>query len=243
MFTETYANLYDSIHKSKKYSEEVIQILGIIGLGERDNLRGFDLGCGTGSHAAEFFKLGVQVDGFDISEGMLSVAKSRYPFLKFSNRLSDFSNQYDFSYSLFDVLSYQTTVNDLRDLLTNLLDRTKKGGYCLIDSWNSKGVFADPPKLNERNVGTSSGQVIRRVTPDNTMAGQDIYRLSIDLIELNSSTVLKSELHEIRAWSPSEVLTIMEEVGFEKMSIYNPANTSLKFSELDWRFGIKAKKL
>jgi len=242
MFTEIYANLYDSIHKSKDYAREVKQILSIINLVETDNLHGFDFGCGTGTHAAEFSKLGVEVDGFDVSEGMLSVAKSRYPFLKFSNRLNEFSNLYDFCYSLFDVLSYQTTVEELRDLLTVLFNRTKNGGICLVDSWNLKGVFADPPRMNERNLTTESGEVIRRVTPDNSQTGQGIYRLAIDLIESNSSTVLKSEVHEIRAWSPVEVISLMEDIGFVEMSLYNPVDSSVKFSDLDWRFGIKAIK-
>jgi SAM-dependent methyltransferase len=242
MFTEIYANLYDSIHKSKDYAREVKQILAIIDLDEKDNLHGFDFGCGTGTHAAEFAKLGVQVDGFDVSEGMLSVAKSRYPLLKFSNRLDEFSNQYDFSYSLFDVLSYQTTIKELGDLLANLFSRTKNDGICIVDSWNLKGVLADPPKINDRNIMTDSGEVIRRVTPDNRQTRQGIYRLAIDLIESNSSTVLKSELHEIRAWSPVEVIALMEEIGFVGMSLYNPVDPSVKCSELDWRFGIKAKK-
>ena len=242
MFTETYAHLYDLIHGSKNYFKEVNEILRISELENVKNLRGFDLGCGTGSHAAEFFKLGVVVDGFDVSKDMLTVAKSRYPNLNFSDSLNDFPGEYDFSYSLFDVLSYQTNESELGNLLLNLFDHTKSGGICLVDSWNSKGVRLDPPRLNERVVNSKSGEISRKVTPDLSCANQDTYGLHIDLAEMPSGKILKNELHILRAWSPSEVINIMEKVGFRNLSIYNPTNPKIEFSEFDWRFGIKAKK-
>jgi SAM-dependent methyltransferase len=242
MFSATYANLYDSIHESKNYSNEVNQILRVIDFSKLEKLRGFDLGCGTGSHAAEFSKLGVEVDGFDLSKEMLAVARSRYPLLKFSNILSDFSNDYDFSYSLFDVLSYQTTVSDLRMLLMNLFEHTKRGGVCLVDSWNSSGVRKSPPSYNERIVNSGGGKIMRKVTPDFRYIQQDIYRLSIDLVDVNTGINLKNEVHELRAWSPSDVIKSMEDVGFENISAYNSANPEIALSASDWRFGVKANK-
>ena len=242
MFSSAYANLYDSIHESKNYSIEVNQILRIINLKESEDLRGFDLGCGTGSHAAEFSKLGVEVDGFDVSEDMLAVAKSRYPSIKFSNNLIDFHDKYDFSYSLFDVLSYQTTVIELRKVLLNLFEHTKKGGSCLVDSWNSNGVRQDPPRYNERIVNSSSAEIMRKVSPDNSFAEQGIYRLSIDLIDENTGANLKNEIHVLKAWSPSEVIHNMEDIGFQGVILYNPTNPEIEHSSSDWRFGIKANK-
>ena len=242
MFTETYADLYDLIHSSKNYFEEVNEILRISELDNVKDLRGFDLGCGTGSHAAEFFKMGVVVDGFDVSKDMLTVAKSRYPNLKFSDTLNDFADAYDFSYSLFDVLSYQINESELGKLLSTLFDRTKSGGICLVDSWNSKGVRLDPPRINERVVISKSGEISRKVTPDLSLSNQDIYGLHIDLTEIPSGNTLKTELHTLKAWSPFKVIEVMEEVGFRNLSIYNPTNPKREFSEFDWRFGIKAKK-
>jgi SAM-dependent methyltransferase len=242
MFSTTYANLYDSIHGSKNYSNEVNQILRIIDLHKFENLRGFDLGCGTGSHAAEFSKLGVEVDGFDVSKEMLVVAKSRYPSLKFSDSIEDFFNDYDFSYSLFDVLSYQTTVTAFRKLLLNLFEHTKSGGKCLVDSWNSSGVRQDPPRYNERIVNSGSGEIIRKVTPDISLAEQGIYQLSIDLVDAISGINLKNEVHTLRAWSPSDVIETMEDIGFQSIVLYNPIDPNIAFSPSDWRFGVKANK-
>lgn len=242
MFSTTYANLYDSIHESKNYSNEVNQILRVIDFSELEKLRGFDLGCGTGSHAAEFSKLGVEVDGFDLSKEMLAVARSRYPLLKFSNILSDFSNDYDFSYSLFDVLSYQTTVSDLHALLLNLFEHTKRGGRCLVDSWNSSGVRKDPPRYDERIANSGSGEIIRKVSPDISLAEQDIYRLSIDLVDSITGINLNNEVHTLRAWSPSDVIKNMEDIGFQHIGVYNPTNPKNAFSPSDWRFGVKANK-
>lgn len=42
-----------------------------------------DLGCGPGHVAAFLASLGVQVEGLDLSQGMISQARQRYPFLSF----------------------------------------------------------------------------------------------------------------------------------------------------------------
>jgi SAM-dependent methyltransferase len=242
MFSTTYAKLYDSIHESKNYSKEVEQILGLINPGKTEKLRGFDLGCGTGLHAAEFARLGIEVDGFDVSKEMLAVARARHPFLKLSDDLDDFSRDYDFSYSLFDVLSYQTTVSDLRILLLTLFKQTKKGGVCLIDSWNSIAVRQDPPRYNERIVTSGLSQIWRKVTPDISLADQNIYRLSIDLVDSETGVNLKNEVHVLRAWSPKEVRDEMESIGFHNIIVFNPVNPEIAHTFSDWRFGVKANK-
>jgi SAM-dependent methyltransferase len=243
MFTKEYAELYDLFHAKKDYQNEVNQIIEVLNFDEICGLNGFDFGCGTGVHALEFFKRGVKVDGYDISQDMLAVAENKYPNLKFSNNLSDFNENYDFTYSLFDVISYQVTFEAALNLIKNLFSRTKPGGFCLVDSWNSQGVRVNPPEVNERTVTSSLGEIVRRVLPDLNQSGVDMYRLKIDLLERKTHDVLKSETHILRAWSPEEVWEIMSSVGFVDLTLYNPANPRLKFEATDWRFGIKARKL
>lgn len=242
MFTGQYAELYDSFHEKKDYCSEINQIIKVLNFEEIDGLTGFDFGCGTGVHASEFFNRGVKVDGFDISQHMLLVARSKYPNLIFSNKLDDFHNNYDFSYSLFDVISYQTTIEAAMNLISNLFLKTRPGGYSLVDSWNSDGVRIDPPKVNEREVTWNSKGIKRQVIPDLSQADSDIYKLNIDLLETETEKILKSEIHVLRAWSPEQVLEMMGRVGFKEMSLYNPSNPDLEFKPSDWRFGIRAKK-
>ena len=242
MFGEEYANLYNAFHSGKDYSMEVQIIIESLNLDLSNKLTGFDFGCGTGAHAHEFRKLGIYIDGFDVSPDMLTVAKKLSPELIFSDSLNNLKKIYDFTYSLFDVLSYQVNDDDAFKLLSCLHERTKIGGFCLVDSWNSKGVYLDPPKINERTVSSPYGNVTRRVTPNLSNAKSDLYNLTIDLILDSSGEILKSERHLIRAWKPLEVLEIMSEIGFQKLEVLNPRNPGTPFRDEDWRFGIRAKK-
>jgi SAM-dependent methyltransferase len=242
LFTGQYAELYDLFHANKDYRHEVNEIIDVLSLGDIRGRTGFDFGCGTGVHASEFLNHGVWVDGFDISNDMLNVARNRNPAIKFSNNLDDFKAFYDFTYSLFDVLSYQVTIEAATGLIATLFAKTKSGGYCLVDSWNSQGVRLDPPKINERVVMSNFGEISRRVTPDLSRSDDDTYSLIIELLRSETQEIIRAETHELRAWSPEEVSEIMGSVGFKDLTVFNPINPKLKFEVTDWRFGIKANK-
>lgn len=242
MFAGEYAELYDLFHAKKSYRDEVNQIIQVLDFDEVSGLTAFDFGCGTGVHASEFLKLGIKVDGYDISQDMLLAAREKYPNLIFSNNLDDFPSNYDFTYSLFDVISYQTTSEAALNLIRNLFLKTKPGGFCLVDSWNSSGVRIDPPRVNEREVSWNSMRIKRRVIPDLSQADSDVYILSIDLIETETMEVLRAETHVLRAWSPEQVLQMTIQAGFKEASLYNPTNPESEFRSSDWRFGVKATK-
>ena len=243
MFTEQYAELYDLFHANKDYQKEVSQIIKVLDLSEIRGVTGFDFGCGTGAHAAEFLKCGAIVDGYDISNDMLAEARKKNPSIFFSNNLDDFKDDYDFTYSLFDVISYQVSWDAATSLINSLFSRTKPGGYCLVDSWNAEGVRVDPPQINERAVNSNSGQITRRVTPDLSESKNDIYTLKIELLRGETEDILRTERHLMRAWSPEEILEMMRSAGFKQLSLYNPGDPEARFEKNDWRFGIKAQRI
>ena len=242
MFAEQYAEFYDFFHANKDYQKEVNQIINVLNLSEIRGLTGFDFGCGTGVHAAEFLKRGAFVDGYDISTDMLAQARKKNPSIFFSNNLDDFKLDYDFTYSLFDVISYQVSADAAMGLVSSLFSRTRPGGYCLIDSWNSEGVRVDPPRINERVVSSNFGQITRRVTPDLSESKKDIYVLRIELLSGETKEILRAEQHVMRAWSPEQILEMMRSAGFKELSLYDPGNPRKEFAKNDWRFGIKAKR-
>lgn len=241
MFSGQYAYLYDLFHASKNYQGEVDSIIELIDLGNDENLRGFDLGCGTGSHALAFLKRGIRVDGFDRSEDMVFIARLKAPQLNFSNNIGDFSGPYDFTYSLFDVLSYQTTEAAATNLISQLYQKTKMGGVTLLDSWNSDGLKASPPIVNLRTFSTSTGDIIRKVVP-RFSPQEHLYNLDIDLLVESTGELLMSATHSLRAWKPNEIVEIMKIIGFRNFEVYNPTSILETHQVHDWRFGIRAEK-
>lgn len=241
MFEEKYAYLYDLFHASKNYQLEVQEILQLLDLKDLNSPTGFDFGCGTGAHALAFLEHGIRVDGYDLSEDMVKIAISKKSNLKFSSCYVDFHGTYDFTYSLFDVLSYQTTESDARILIGQLFEKTKPGGVTLVDSWNKEGVKLSQPRENARSVSTPNGEVIRKVTP-REVARENVYDLDISLLSASTNEVLQHSVHSLRAWSPSEVMEIMRNIGYKNCKVYNPVSPDAVFQPNDWRFGIRAEK-
>ncbi len=135
-----YSKYYNLLYKDKDYAGEVRYIQGLIQKYTPDAGSILDLGCGTGWHDFEFAKLGYQVTGIDISEEMLAVANSRL-----SSSIADHSkgsssfflgdirtiriNQiFDVVVSLFHVMSYQITDEDLQAVFSTAKAHLNPGG-------------------------------------------------------------------------------------------------------------------
>lgn len=242
MFDGKYAYLYDLFHSSKNYQLEVESIINLLGLKDKNCLMGFDMGCGTGSHAIAFLEHGFYVDGYDQSKDMVDIARTKTSKLKFSNNFVDFSGTYGFTYSLFDVLSYQITETDAKDLISRLFEKTASGGITLVDSWNRDGVKSSPPVENSRSVSTPDGDVIRKVSP-REVKRENVYELDISLYAASTNKILQKSVHSLRAWSPAEIMEIMQDIGYRNFHVYNPAFADINFEPEDWRFGIRAEKM
>ena len=241
MFNGIYAELYDQFHSSKDYRNEVNSILAQLEIAGKGNFKGLDFGCGTGNHAALFNELGISVDGYDLSQWMVEVARSKFPQLRFETDLANLGSEYDFTYCLFDVLSYQTSSSAATKLLELLYASTRIGGQVLLDSWNLSGVRLSPPTVNSRSVQSSIGTVTRIVNPTNK-AVQDLYELDIVLSKDSTGEIIDRSIHLMRAWSPEIVVDMMKQIGFCDFELYNPANPSAEPRNDDWRFGIRARK-
>ncbi len=87
---EAYANSYSKIDYCKPYIDEFVK-----GLGGKLIL---DVGCGAGKFTNYFCELGFKAVGIDFSNGLLKIARNKYPNIEFINS---------------DICEYETT--DLYD--------------------------------------------------------------------------------------------------------------------------------
>jgi SAM-dependent methyltransferase len=241
MFNGIYAELYDEFHSSKDYKNEVNLILGKLEIAGNGDSKGLDFGCGTGNHAAILNALGISVDGYDLSNWMIEVARRKFPNLRFEANLENLESNYDFTYCLFDVLSYQTSDAAAKKLLEMLYEKTRVGGQVLLDSWNRSGVRLSPPRVNSRSVESSIGTITRHVSPVQVEV-QDLYELEIVLSNDSTGETVDRSIHLIRAWSPDVVMDMMKQLGFYNFELYNPANPTAELRDDDWRFAICARK-
>src|SRR5262245_40026826 len=155
-----YSEYYDLIYQHKDYAAEarfVAEVLARHGVGGGHLL---DLGCGTGRHAVAMAELGFCVDGVDLSEKMLAAAHSRranidpaiamrLSFKAGAARHYDARRQYDAVLTLFHVLCYQITDQDVLAVLATARQHLAPGAPFLFDIWHGSAVVSDPPRLRE----------------------------------------------------------------------------------------------
>ena len=119
---ERQAVYYDAIYEAqgKDYKKEAGQIRDIIEQYKKSSGNALlDVGCGTGGHFP-FLKEWYSVQGLDIDEDMLKVARQRQPDITFhqGNMVNfDLSTQYDAVTCLFSAIGYAMTVPNLQSAI------------------------------------------------------------------------------------------------------------------------------
>ena len=96
-----------------------------------------DVACGTGIHAG-FLSKYYQVEGIDLDPQMLSVAKKKYPKIRFhQGDMTDFDlgRQFDVIVCLFSSIGYVKTKSRLQKAIKTMNGHLLPGGVLLIEPW------------------------------------------------------------------------------------------------------------
>ena len=166
MFLQT-ARYYDKLYSFKDYRAEAEHLAASI----RQHLRSggnrlLDVACGTGRHI-EHLKADFQVEGLDISEGLLELARERNPGVPFhQGDMIDFelAKQFDVVTCLFSSIGYVQTVDNLRRAIGSMARHVVPGGIVIVEPWFTPGtwrpgtvhaLFIDEPQLKIARVNTS----------------------------------------------------------------------------------------
>jgi SAM-dependent methyltransferase len=172
MFSKT-ARYYDKIYSFKDYQAETQRLIASI----RDNLRSegnrlLDVACGTGLHI-EYLKEYFVIEGLDISQELLEIARQRNPKVLFHPAdMMDFhlGHKYDVVTCLFGSIGYVKTLGNLGQAVRCMANHLVGGGILVIEPWFTPetwkpgtvhGVFIDEPDLKIARVNTSfvSGRI------------------------------------------------------------------------------------
>ena len=173
---DTYAHYYDLLYRDKDYAGEAEYVATHIRKQAPQAKRILDLGCGTGAHAEHLARMGYTVHGVDMSEAMLARAEARKANLppevaaRLSFCLGDVrtvrtGETYDAVISLFHVMSYQTTNDDLQAAFTTAKVHLNPGGLFLFDCWYGPAVLTDPPVVRVKRLEDDEIEVLRIAEP------------------------------------------------------------------------------
>lgn len=214
-----YAEYYDLLYKDKDYKSESDYVHGIIQSKNPEAKTILDLGCGTGKHAYEFYLKGYEVTGIDLSDTMLKVAKTlpenSIDFLKADVRNIELNKKFDVVVSLFHVLSYQKTNNDVGQFFKSIKKHLKPNGIFICDFWHGPGVMNDKPSLRKKIFENDKYKIIRIAEPA-IHYHQDVVDVNYTVLVLNKEDGKLNEIHEtheMRYFFSQEISLFLRECG------------------------------
>jgi len=194
----SYSRYYDLLYRDKDYVKEaqfVQKLLQKYAVGAKSIL---ELGCGTGTHAALLAKEEYQVHGVDLSADMLQRATDRLSHLpkelasrlEFSQgdiRTIRINKQFDAVISLFHVISYQTTHEDLQAAFSTAKAHLKPGGVFIFDCWYGPAVLSDRPVVRVKRIEDEEIAVTRIADP--------VMYPNQNIVDVNYQILIKHKLN------------------------------------------------
>lgn len=186
-----YARYYDLLYRDKDYAGEAEYVHGLIQAHAPDAKCILNLGCGSGRHDRCLSELGYTVTGVDLSEEMLSAARDAaadnesLEYVQGDVRTVRLGHSFDVVISLFHVMSYQVSNDDLLAAFATAHSHLKPGGTFIFDCWYGPGVLSDPPTVRVKELEDDVITVTRIAQP--------VMHPSENVVDVNYRVFLKSK--------------------------------------------------
>lgn len=223
-----YAPYYDRLYRDKDYSGEAAYVLRLVRENCPQAQTFLELGCGTGAHAQALCASEVTVHGVDCSPEMLGLARARQRKLNsevaarmhFSAgdvRHVRLHETFDAVISLFHVVSYQASNQDLQSCFATARDHLRPGGVFVFDCWYGPGVLSDPPTVRIKRWEDVETEVTRIAEPT-LLDRQNVVEVQYTIFVRNrvsEMTKVLKELHRMRYLFPPEVEALAETTGLQ----------------------------
>lgn len=223
---QDYAYYYNAFYKDKDYKSEAETVDKLLKrYGSRIN-RVINFGCGTGKHDMELVKLGYQCKGIDMSPLMIEIARqnsdsegSRIAFEVADVRNYETDQKYDAVISLFHVMSYQNTNEDIvqafRSARASLNDNAN--GCFLFDVWYGPGVLSDRPCVRVKEIEDKENHLIRIARPV-MHDKENVVDVNYEVLIMNKKTgqvQTINEVHKMRYYFRPELELLLRDAGFQ----------------------------
>jgi SAM-dependent methyltransferase len=211
------ATYYDAIYESqgKDYQKEARRIHEIIEQYKRSGSNNLlDVACGTGGHFPYLVKW-YAVEGIDLDEDMLKVARERFPEGAFhQGDMADFQlgKEYDVITCLFSAIGYARTPEGMNKAIKNMSQHLAEGGMLIIEPWftpeewrvgDPRATFVDRPDLKIARVNISKRQGNIAIVNFHFLVGT------------KSGVEYFTELHELGLFTEGEYLAAIEGAGLD----------------------------
>jgi SAM-dependent methyltransferase len=220
-----YSQYYDLLYKDKDYEAETAYIVDLIEKYSSGAKTILEFGSGTGIHGSLLAKKGYSVYGIEMSPYMAKRAKTREVESErgcFKSTVGDIrkiklDRSFDVILSLFHVISYQTTNEDLKSTFENAAYHLKQGGGFIFDVWYGPAVISIKPTVRVKTINAMGIKLTRIAKPvlyeDKNIVDVN-YTLFIENVADNSFQKI-NEKHTIRYFTTPEIMLFLNQYGFE----------------------------
>jgi SAM-dependent methyltransferase len=227
-----YAQYYDLLYKDKDYAGEADYIHRLIERHHPGAKTLLELGSGTGKHAVLLAERGYRIHGVERSETMLArsakLVTERKPYKMrcdlpvFSQgdiRTARVDQIFNVVISLFHVISYQTSNEDLLAAFATARQHLAAGGLFIFDVWYGPAVLTDRPAVRVKRMADDQIEVTRLAEPV-LHASRNVVEVNYDVRIRDKATGKVSEhceTHPMRYLFTPELEIFLSESGFQML--------------------------
>ncbi len=246
---DIYAEYYNLLYADKNYEEEVDYIDSLIKRYSNNypikNL--LDIGCGTGRHAYLFSKKSYLVVGIDSSEKMIDEAKkienNKLKFYVKDGKSFSLDLKFDVVTSLFHVLSYQNTNEDIEKFFLNVINHLNDNGIFIFDFWYGPAVMTDKPSIRVKRY-ENNNILLTRIAEPIIIANKNLVEVNYEILIKNKhddNLIKLKEKHVMRYFFMPELELMLSNSGMNIIDSFSWM--TLKEPDLNsWYVVIIAKK-
>jgi SAM-dependent methyltransferase len=214
-----YGHYYNLLYSDKDYYSESLYIHSLLekhGIAQKSIL---EFGCGTGKHASVMSKLGYVITGIEGSQEMVSQAIDIKDFSIIHGDIKNISTGYKYGsvISLFHVLSYQVTNQDIKNVFFKAAEHLDNSGLFIFDFWYTPAVYTLKPEVRVKRMKDESVEIIRIAEPE-IDSNENCVNVNYTIIIKNKKTELVhiiNESHRMRHFSMPEIRWIASSCGFD----------------------------
>lgn len=220
-----YAYYYNIFYGEKDYAGETSTVCNLISkyAGADHARRILNIGCGTGRHDRELRRFGYRIYGIDLSEEMIEIARKQSGGADgLSYEVSDArdfktEDKFDIAVSLFHVMSYQNTNEDLKKAFKCVERALNEGGIFIFDAWYGPGVLTDRPAVRVKRVEDDNNFFVRIAEPV-LYPNRNVVDVKYNVIVNEKSTGTSrtiNEVHSMRYFFRPEIEEMLSETGMK----------------------------
>jgi len=208
-------DLYDLEYAFKDYAAEAAAVARIVRGHNADARTLLDVACGTGKHL-EQLRNEFAVEGVDLDEGLLGVARERLPGVSLAPgdmRTLDLGRRFDAVTCLFSAIGFLGGLDDLAAAAHALAAHLEPGGVLIVEPWLTPDVWR--PNTPHLLAQQAEGIALARVT----LSGLRDERISTTEMHYVIATPDGFhefvELHELYLFTEDEMRAAFEGAGLD----------------------------